>query len=67
MKYFSLMCGLAVLALPLHALEIKDIVPIPVLSSTVTASGQPIVLPQKDVQVLVSIYQIAPGRHYACA
>jgi quercetin dioxygenase-like cupin family protein len=33
----------------------------PVLSTTTTASGQPIVLPQKDAQVIVSTYEIAPG------
>lgn len=33
----------------------------PVLSATHTATGQPIVLPQKDAQVLVSTYEIAPG------
>lgn len=33
----------------------------PVLSTTTTASGQPIVLPQKDAQVVVSTYEIAPG------
>ncbi len=32
-----------------------------VLSATTTASGQPIVLPQKDAQVIVSTYEIAPG------
>jgi quercetin dioxygenase-like cupin family protein len=33
----------------------------PVASLTQTASGQPITLPQKNVQVLVSTYEIAPG------
>ncbi|MER9231207.1 cupin domain-containing protein [Mesorhizobium sp. M0622] len=33
----------------------------PLASRTETASGQPITLPQKDVQVLVSAYEIAPG------
>ncbi|ESX74204.1 MULTISPECIES: cupin domain-containing protein [unclassified Mesorhizobium] len=33
----------------------------PLASRTETASGQPITLPQKNVQVLVSAYQIAPG------
>ncbi len=61
MKYFWLIGGLGLLASPVNALQIKNIVVVPVLSSTVTASGQPIVLPQKDVQVLVSMYQIAPG------
>ncbi|UVK36535.1 cupin domain-containing protein [Mesorhizobium sp. AR10] len=33
----------------------------PLASRTETASGQPITLPQKNVQVLVSTYDIAPG------
>ncbi|MER9616160.1 cupin domain-containing protein [Mesorhizobium sp. M0207] len=33
----------------------------PLASRTETASGQPITLPQNNVQVLVSAYQIAPG------
>jgi quercetin dioxygenase-like cupin family protein len=33
----------------------------PLASRTTTASGQPITLPQKNVQVLVSTYDIAPG------
>jgi quercetin dioxygenase-like cupin family protein len=33
----------------------------PLASTTVTANGQPIVLPQKNVQVLVSSFEIPPG------
>lgn len=33
----------------------------PLASRTETASGQPITLPQKNVQVLVSSFEIAPG------
>ena len=33
----------------------------PLASKTTTASGQPITLPQKNVEVQVSSYQIAPG------
>lgn len=33
----------------------------PVTKTTVTADGKPIVLPQKDAQVVVSIYDIAAG------
>jgi quercetin dioxygenase-like cupin family protein len=33
----------------------------PVTATTVTASGQPILLPQKNVQVIVTTYDIAPG------
>ncbi len=61
MKYFWLAAGFVLLASPLLAFEGRTVVVTPVLSTTVTASGQPIVLPQKNVQVLVSIYEIAPG------
>ena len=37
----------------------------PVISSSTTAAGQPITLPQKDVEVAVSIYDIAPGAKLA--
>lgn len=33
----------------------------PVASTTTTAAGQPITLPQKNVQVLVSTFDIPPG------
>ncbi|MHA6687464.1 cupin domain-containing protein [Mesorhizobium sp. A556] len=33
----------------------------PLASITQTGSGQPITLPQKNVQVIVSTYEIAPG------
>ena len=33
----------------------------PLASTTVTANGQPIMLPQKNVQVLVSSFEIPPG------
>jgi len=33
----------------------------PVVSTAVTASGQPIVLPQKDVHVIVTTFSIAKG------
>jgi quercetin dioxygenase-like cupin family protein len=33
----------------------------PLLSTTVTSSGQPIVLPQGNIQLITSIYEIAPG------
>ncbi len=33
----------------------------PMLTTAVTSSGQPIVMPQKDVQITVSTYEITPG------
>ncbi|TGT42373.1 cupin domain-containing protein [Mesorhizobium sp. M8A.F.Ca.ET.165.01.1.1] len=46
-----------------HALDSggTPVVVTPLASRTTTASGQPITLPQKNVQVLVSTYDIAPG------
>ncbi|MEH2510033.1 quercetin dioxygenase-like cupin family protein [Nitrobacteraceae bacterium AZCC 1564] len=60
MKSMLIASGLMLLAAPLHA-ESQQVVVKPVLSTTVTSSGQPIVLPQKDAQVVVSTYEIAPG------
>jgi len=42
--------------LALEAVTVK-----PLAEKTETASGQPIALPRKDVRVLVSTYDIAPG------
>ncbi len=61
MKFIRLAAGFAMLASPLHAFESRPVVVTPLLSTTVTASGQPIVLPQKDAQVVVSTFEIAPG------
>ncbi|CAH2405353.1 cupin domain-containing protein [Mesorhizobium escarrei] len=46
-----------------HALDASrtPVVVTPLASRTETASGQPITLPQKNVQVLVSSFEIAPG------
>jgi quercetin dioxygenase-like cupin family protein len=46
---------------PLQAQERKDVTITQLLSTTTTSSGQPIVLPQKDAQILVSIYDMVPG------
>lgn len=46
---------------PLQAQERRDVTVTELLSATVTSSGQPIVLPQKDAQIVVSIYDVAPG------
>jgi quercetin dioxygenase-like cupin family protein len=40
--------------------ERKEVTITELLSTTVTSSGQPIVLPQKDAQIVVSIYDVAP-------
>jgi quercetin dioxygenase-like cupin family protein len=46
---------------PLQAQERKDVTITQLLSTTTTSSGQPIVLPQKDAQIVVSIYDMVPG------
>lgn len=64
MKSLPFVLGLMLAASPLHADSqpaTSKIIVKPVLSSTVTSSGQPIVLPQKDAQVIVSTYEIPPG------
>jgi hypothetical protein len=61
MKLFWLVGLFASLISPLQAQERKDVTITPLSSSTVTSSGQPIVLPQKDAEVVVSIYDVVPG------
>lgn len=64
MKSLPLAFGLMLAASPLHAdsqTTAGKVVVRPVISSTVTSSGQPIVLPQKDAQVIVSTYEIPAG------
>jgi hypothetical protein len=52
---------LALVIAPLQSQERKEVTVTKLLSTTVTSSGQPIVLPQKDAQIVVSIYDVAPG------
>ncbi len=40
---------------------VNPVVVTPIRSTTVTSTGRPITLPQKDVEVAASIYEIAPG------
>ncbi|CAN5175333.1 hypothetical protein BH10PSE11_BH10PSE11_27490 [soil metagenome] len=64
MRSLPFALGLLLAASPLHAdnqAVTGKVVVKPVLSTTVTSSGQPIVLPQKDAQVIVSTYEIPPG------
>ena len=44
-----------------QAEEKKDVTVTLLLSTTVTSSGQPIVLPQKNAQIIASIYEVMPG------
>ena len=51
----------AIAATALDTTPAAKVVVTPLASVTETASGQPIVLPQKNVQVLVSSFEIPPG------
>lgn len=46
---------------PLQAQDRTNVTVTELLSSTVTSSGQSIVLPQKDAQIIVSTYDVPPG------
>ncbi|MBZ9765596.1 MULTISPECIES: cupin domain-containing protein [unclassified Mesorhizobium] len=59
----ALLAIAAVYATAANALDSGNtpVVVTPLAAKTTTASGQPITLPQKNVEVQVSSYQIAPG------
>ncbi len=60
--HLLLSCGLALAAMPLgNASALEPVTVTPLWTKTETASGQPITLPQKNVQVVVSIFDIAPA------
>ena len=59
-RTISLAAALVVLATPLSA-KAEAVKVTPLLNTTVTSSGQPIVLPQGDIQLITSIYEIPPG------
>jgi quercetin dioxygenase-like cupin family protein len=59
MKHLLIVISVMLFALPLAASEDKPVVVTPVATTAVTASGQPITLPQGNVQVAVSTYDIA--------
>src|SRR6516162_1075063 len=62
MKLVWMVAGLAALLIsPVHAQEQQDVAVTQLLSTTVTSSGQPIVLPQKDAQIIVSTYDVMPS------
>jgi quercetin dioxygenase-like cupin family protein len=61
MKPFLLAASIALIASPLCAEESKPVIIEQVLVTDVTASGQPLTLPSKDAQLIVSTYEIAPG------
>lgn len=59
MRLISVSALVLSLVAPGHALE--DVTVTPVTTRSETASGQPITLPQNDVRVVASIFDIAPG------
>jgi quercetin dioxygenase-like cupin family protein len=64
MKRLALGAAVALLGMTSHALGIDNAPPVrvtPVAAAMATASGQPIVLPRDNVQVVVSSYDIGPG------
>jgi quercetin dioxygenase-like cupin family protein len=62
MKALVLAAAMALAASALHAEEAaRPVVVKPVLTTDVTADGQPITLPARDAQLIVSTYEIAPG------
>jgi hypothetical protein len=60
MKHISATAALLMLATPLSA-KADPVKVSPLLTAVATVSGQPIVLPQGSVQVVVSNYEIPPG------
>jgi quercetin dioxygenase-like cupin family protein len=62
MKLVYLLASFVVLfASHLQAQELTGVTVTQLLSTTVTASGQPIVLPHKNAQIVASIFAVAPG------
>jgi quercetin dioxygenase-like cupin family protein len=59
-RTISVAAALLMLAIPLSA-KAEAVKITPLLSTAVTSSGQPIVLPQGNIQLITSIYEIAPG------
>ena len=63
-KILTVAALLAICATTAHALDSGAAAPVvvtPVKTTAVTSTGQPLVLPQKNVEVGASIYDIAPG------
>jgi len=61
MKIISIATALFALACPANALENKAVAATLILRTDRTIAGQPIIVPRKDVEVIASIYEIAPG------
>ncbi|PDS67847.1 cupin domain-containing protein, partial [Rhizobium phaseoli] len=61
MKVISIATALFALACPANAFENNAVAATPILRTDRTIAGQPIIVPRKDVEVIASIYEIAPG------
>ena len=61
MKALPLVGLFALFISPLQAQEQKDVAVTQLLSTTRTSSGQPINLPQKNAQIVASVYDVMPG------
>jgi len=61
MKILPLVGLFALLLSPLQAEEQENVSVKQLLSTTRTASGQPISFPQKEAQVVASFYEVMPG------
>ena len=61
MKALPLVGLFALFMSPLQAQEQKDVTVTQLLSTTRTSSGQPINLPQKNAQIVASVYDVMPG------
>lgn len=62
--FAAVLCAAHALLAPAYALDSGAAAPItvtPIRSTTVTSTGQPITLPQKNVEAAASIFEIAPG------
>jgi quercetin dioxygenase-like cupin family protein len=56
------LAGFATLLMsPAQTQDRKDVAVTQVLSTSVTSSGQPVILPAKDAQIVVSMYDVRPG------
>jgi hypothetical protein len=61
MKLAWLVSSIALIILPLQAQERNNVTVTQLSSATTTSSGQSIVFPRSDAQVVASIYEIMPG------
>jgi hypothetical protein len=61
MKLVCVVAGLALLVSPVQPQEQNAVTVTQLLSTTATSSGHPIVLRQKDAEIVFSTYDMVPG------